>query len=113
MHCLEEASCREDKRMEEWKRWEGRRFCKTKQMLESWLCGRVESISEGFKPLEGGEGSGYLFCQASAHCAELERSQEQEIDSVKAVHRPAAPLTHQSQFGQDKPFLIDCAPLPL
>lgn len=35
----------------------------------------------------GAEEGGYLFCQASAHCVELERSQEQEIDSVKAVHR--------------------------
>lgn len=79
-------------------------------MLESGLRGRVESISEGSNHWRG---AGYLFCQAWAHCAEAERRQKQEMDSVKAGHLPSPPLTHQSQFGPDKPFLIDCAPAPL
>lgn len=60
-------------------------------MLESGLRGRVESISEGSNHWRRVEEGGYLFCQALAYCAELERSQEQEIDSVKAVHCPSAP----------------------
>lgn len=49
-------------------------------MLESGLCERVESISEGFNHWRAAEEGIYLFCQASAHCVELKRSQEREID---------------------------------
>lgn len=52
-------------------------------MLESGCVGGW-SLSVSAPTTGGGcrgvEVGGYLFCQALAHCAELKRSQEQEID---------------------------------
>lgn len=55
-HCLEEATCKEDKRKQRWGVVGSRRFCETKQMLESGLRGRVESISEGSNHWRGAGG---------------------------------------------------------
>lgn len=57
---------------------------------ELWLCG-----------------SFICFARLQSLCS---RPTEQEIESLRAVHLWAL-LTYQSQFGSDKPFLIERVPL--